>query len=76
MEEQINRERTFPREIGSIQIGMTAQSREDLSSAEMILRAENALFLATEQDADPIIQLPDASTDEGENRRRNVEEAD
>ena len=42
-----------------MRVGLTSQAPEDLSIADMVVRAENALYLTTEEDAEPIIQLPD-----------------
>jgi GGDEF domain-containing protein len=60
MEERSQRQRSFSREIGGMRVGLTAQAPEDLSIADMVVRAENALYLTTEEGAEPIIQLPES----------------
>ncbi len=44
-------------ETGGIRLGLTAQASGDLSIADMLVRAENAHYIATEEDDDSIIQV-------------------
>jgi GGDEF domain-containing protein len=76
VEERIHGARTFARDIGRMRVGLTAQMPEDLSIADMVVRAENALYLTTDESAEPIIQLPDKRESEAHPRQRAAGEPD
>jgi GGDEF domain-containing protein len=76
VEQRIHRQRTFSREAGRMRVGLTGQEPEDLSIADMVVRAENALYLTTEEGAEPIIQLPESRASGAHPRQRAAGEPD
>ncbi|MEA5442015.1 GAF domain-containing protein [Cyanobium gracile] len=56
---QFNQSRTGHCEAGEVHVGVTAQESTDLSIADMLVRAENALYLTMDEDADQIMRVQD-----------------